>query len=116
MKRTALALHRPGLGHWLAWLVLASGLVLATSAHALYKVVGPDGRITYTDRAPGVNEGRVSPLGGRTVPVVNEVVLPVELRQAATRYPVTLYTTSGVCEPCDAARAQLRQRGVPHRE
>jgi hypothetical protein len=24
----------------------------APSAHALFKVVGPDGKVTYTDRAP----------------------------------------------------------------
>ncbi len=103
-------------GDWLPWLVLATGLVIATPSHALYKVIGPDGKVTYTDRAPGANEGRISPLGGRTVVAAAEVVMPVELRQAVSRYPVTLYTTSGACEPCDAARQFLRQRGVPYSE
>jgi glutaredoxin len=111
-----LAQPRPRIGAWLPWLVLATGLVLATPSHALYKVVGPDGKITYTDRAPGLNEGKVSPLGGRPVPVAADVVLPIELRQAVSRYPVTLYTIGGACEPCDSARQLLRQRGVPHSE
>jgi glutaredoxin len=55
-------------------------LAASLPAHALYKVVGPDGKVTYTDR-----------------------------------YPVTLYTTSE-CQPCDAARSMLRQRGIPHAE
>lgn len=116
MKRRSTALAQPRPLVWLPWLVLATGLVLATSSHALYKVVGPDGKVTYTDRAPGVNDGKVSPLGGRTAPVASDVVLPLELRQVVSRYPVTLYTTSGACEPCDAARQMLRQRGVPYNE
>jgi glutaredoxin len=42
--------------------------------------------------------------------------LPLELRQVATRYPVTLYTTTGACEPCQTGRALLRQRGIPYAE
>jgi glutaredoxin len=115
-SRTASAPPFVRTGAWLPWLVLACGLVLATSSHALYKVIGPDGKVTYTDRAPGVNEGRISPLGPRTAPAAVEVAFPIELREAVNRYPVTLYTTSGACEPCDAARQLLRQRGVPYSE
>lgn len=113
-SRTALAQSR--LAAWLPWLVLATGLLIATSSHALYKVVGPDGKVTYTDRAPGVNDGKVSPLGGRVEAPPSSVVLPLELRQAVSRYPVTLYTTSGACDPCESARQLLRQRGVPYSE
>ena len=39
-------------------LVLASLLaLLGASAHAQYKVVGPDGTITFTDRVPDANKG-----------------------------------------------------------
>jgi glutaredoxin len=118
MKRSlSRALPRTHLGDWLPWLVLATGAVLATPSHALYKVVGPDGKITYTDRAPSSSEGRISPLSGSVAPAAApEVALPVELRQATSRYPVVLYTASGACEPCDAARQLLRQRGVPYSE
>jgi glutaredoxin len=92
-------------------------LAAAGPSHALYKVIGPDGKVTYTDRAPTTTEGRASPVGGRAAPLTaTEPALPLELRQAASRYPVTLYTTTGACDPCDAARALLRQRGVPHNE
>lgn len=115
-RRRPTALARPRPFAWLPWLVLASGLVIATSSHALYKVVGPDGRVTYTDRAPGSADGKVSPIGGRSAPEPSAVALPLELRQVASRFPVTLYTTSGACDPCDAARQLLRQRGVPYTE
>jgi len=96
-----------------------AALLLALAAvapvHALYKVVGPDGRVTYTDRLPSSAEGRASPLGERPAAAAAEAPLPLELRQVVARYPVTLYTTTQ-CDPCDAARTLLRQRGVPHTE
>lgn len=95
---------------------LLLALAAAAPCHALYKVVGPDGKVTYTDRQPSSREGRVSALGERPAPAGTATVLPPELRDAVNRYPVTLYTASGACEPCDAARALLRGRGIPHNE
>lgn len=92
-------------------------LLLAASCAALaqYKVVGPDGKVTYTDTPPPTSSGsKVTKLGDR-VSVIPQVALPLELREAATRYPVTLYTMR-TCEPCDQARQHLRQRGVPYTE
>jgi len=94
--------------------VLALGAALP--AQAQYKIVGPDGKVTYTDRAPSGNEGRITALGARAPVAAAEPSLPVELRQAAARYPVVLYVTMNACEPCDQARALLRKRGVPHSE
>lgn len=92
-------------------------LLAATPSFALYKVVGPDGKITYTDRPPTAAEGRVSPISGRAAGSADSApALPAELREAASRYPVTLYTLANGCEPCEAARALLRQRGVPYSE
>ena len=91
--------------------------LLGTAAHAQYKVVGPDGRVTYTDRAPTTSEGgRVTPLREKTAVAQPEVALPYELQQAASRYPVTLYVVTGACDPCAAARKMLRDRGVPYVE
>jgi len=99
----------------LALLVLAAAAVVLP-AHALYKVVGPDGKVTYTDRAPGTTEGKVTPLTATGSSVAaNPAELPIELRQVAARYPVTLYVVPD-CAPCDSARSLLRQRGVPHAE
>ena len=96
-------------------------LVLCTAAlpaQALYKVVGPDGRVTYTDRPVTVEpQSRVIPLSpsGTASGAADGVPLPLELREAAARYPVTLYVVAD-CPPCDAARALLRERGIPHAE
>lgn len=93
-------------------------LVLACAAlpvHALYKVVGPDGKVTYTDRIPGPSEGKVTPLNPKGGGGADPGALPLELRQVAQRYPVTLYVVAD-CAPCDSGRALLRQRGIPHTE
>ena len=98
---------------------LALASLLATSALpalALYKIVGPDGSITYTDRPPAGTTSRVSTLVGGTVNEVTPLdTLPVELRQTATRYPVVLYTSAD-CAPCDDGRKLLVQRGIPYTE
>ncbi|MDH5540842.1 MAG: glutaredoxin family protein [Rhizobacter sp.] len=91
--------------------LLATGL-----AQAQYKVVGPDGKVTYTDRPPVAADSKAAPLAGRAAPVSNEVALPLALRQAVSRFPVTLYVTTGACAPCDSGREMLRQRGVPFSE
>ena len=99
--------------HLLALSALAATVPLA---HAQYKVIGSDGKVTYTDRAPSPSEGRVTALGARAPIDAVEPDLPYELRQAATKYPVTLYTTTGVCDACSAGRQLLRQRGIPFTE
>jgi glutaredoxin len=100
---------------------LVPALALACFAlpgHALYKVVGPDGTVTYTDRPPPAATGRPAPVGARTeapagdAPLAN---LPLELRQVSARYPVTLYTGAD-CAPCETGRRLLAARGVPFAE
>ena len=98
-------------------LALATALAcLALPAAALYKVVGPDGRVTYTDRPPSDASARVSTLDRESVVAAPAAdALPLALRQTATRFPVTLYVTAD-CAPCDAGRQLLVQRGVPFSE
>lgn len=89
---------------------------LAVPAAAQYKVVGPDGRTTYTDRPPLDGSARVTPLGRDSVAAPNpRDALPHELRTLAERFPVTLYAGAD-CQPCDAGRQLLQQRGVPFTE
>ncbi|MEP7302567.1 MAG: glutaredoxin family protein [Caldimonas sp.] len=96
---------------------IAIALVLAaTCAQAQYKVIGPDGKVTYTDREPSASEGRIIPLGNRAVAPSAEPQLPFELRQPASQYPVTLYVTSSACDPCTSARQSLLKRGIPFAE
>jgi glutaredoxin len=94
--------------------IAALALLAAVPAHALFKVVGPDGKVTYTDRPPAANQGKVSGLTQSGAPAP-DVTLPPELRQVTARWPVTLYTAPD-CTPCDDARRLLRTRGVPHTE
>jgi glutaredoxin len=99
-------------------LLLASGW--ATPAYALYKIVGADGKITYTDRPVPLSENsntvqNMGRSGTLTRDERRNTELPYELRQTAERYPVTLYTTEQ-CSPCNIARQLLRQRGIPYTE
>ncbi|HJV69328.1 glutaredoxin family protein [Ideonella sp.] len=99
--------------------LLASGLALtlaALPAHAVYKVIGPDGKVTYTDTPPPDGKAKVTPVAvGSGGGAPNLSGLPAELQQAATKYPVTLYSTRD-CRPCDAGRRLLQQRGIPFAE
>jgi glutaredoxin len=89
-------------------------LLVALHSHAQYKVTGPDGKVTYTDRPPISADGKVTAINARGG--ASEVALPLDLRKAVSRYPVTLFVASSACEPCDAARQLLRQRGIPFSE
>lgn len=95
---------------------LSLAALAALPAAAQYKVIGADGKVTYTDRAPATTEGRLVPIGPKAAAPAPEPELPFELRQVASRYPVTLYVSSGACEPCEAGRTLLRQRGIPYAE
>ena len=90
--------------------------MLSPLAQAQYKVVMPDGSVTYTDRPPLTSHARITAMalsGSRGGAV--DIGLPAELRTPVQRYPVTLYTSSD-CTPCDSARRLLQQRGVPYNE
>ena len=88
----------------------------ATPGHAQFKVIGPDGKVTYTDRPPPPSEGKATTLGARGTAPAAVISWPEELRQPVARYPVTLYVMASACAPCDNARQLLRQRGVPFTE
>jgi glutaredoxin len=95
----------------------ALALISASAVQAQYKVIGADGKVTYTDREPNTSEGKVIPLGARGVTAdATSSSLPYELQQVASKYPVTLYVAAGACEPCVSARQLLRQRGIPYTE
>lgn len=103
---------RTFLGRCGAALLLA---LQALPALALYKVVGPDGSVTYTDRPPITSNAKITPFTRNGAAAAPEASLPFELRQAAQRYPVTLYTSTD-CPPCDSGRQMLQQRGIPYTE
>jgi glutaredoxin len=97
--------------------VALGALLVAGTACAQYKIVGPDGKVTYTDKPP---VGQATPAAsgtgaGATGGSSGSGGLPYETRQAMSRYPVTLYARRG-CGACDQARSWLKTRGVPFAE
>ncbi len=77
----------------------------------VYRYVDPDGRVVYTDRAPPPNakNPQAKRVGGNYIETDKSTAAG---EQAATRFPVTLYTFQ--CgEVCDSAQNLLNRRGVP---
>lgn len=91
-------------------------LLCAAGAHAqLYKWVGPDGKVNYTDTPPPASAARVeqkSIAGGGGSRYGD---LPYELSEAVKANPVTLFSTAN-CTACDEGRRLLNERGIPFRE
>lgn len=96
-------------------LALASTFLAVTAlpaqAQQVYRIVGPDGKVTFSDRAPDAKTQPAQVGGGRA----SGPALPYELQQVTTRFPVTLYTGND-CAPCVSARNLLVNRGVPFTE
>lgn len=95
----------------------ASGALLATATQAqqVHRIVGPDGKVTFSDRAPEDKKAQSTVLSTASGGAASNPALPSELRQIASRFPVTLYTGES-CSPCQQARQLLVQRGVPFTE
>lgn len=103
--------------HRLSLIAVALALAGLPLAAQQYKLVAPDGRVTYTDRPPADGSLRVSEVGkpeGAQAPASGPV-LPPELRRLAERFPVILFSAPQ-CTPCDSGRDQLQRRGIPYRE
>lgn len=100
-------------------LVVALLLVLPQlgTAQQIFRSVGPDGRITFSDvPQPHAPQSPITlPTVASEENVAKTVRLPYELARIVAQYPVTLYTASN-CSACESARKFLDQRGVPFRE
>jgi glutaredoxin len=88
-----------------------------TFAQQLYRIVGPDGRVTFSDQPPppAANAKVTTGRGVSFAESAGGAALPFELRNVVQRFPVTLYTGKD-CVPCDNGRNMLRNRGVPFTE
>jgi glutaredoxin len=109
------ALKRVALG---AALITAGLTFHATSqAQQLYRIVGPDGRVTFSDQPPppSANAKVTTGRGGSFSESAGNATLPFELRNVVQRFPVTLYTGKD-CAPCNSGRNLLQNRGVPFTE
>lgn len=99
--------------------LLTASLALALSAGALqaqtmYRIVGADGRVTFSDTPPPSSAGQASSSNVR-MGAAGGSTLPYALQQVVSRYPVTLYTSNS-CAPCGTGRAFLNSRGIPFTE
>jgi glutaredoxin len=88
----------------------------AVQAQSVYRIVGPDGKVTFSDIPPVSATGKAAP----TVNILQsgqaeQSNLPLEVRQVAAKFPVTLYVSNN-CAPCDSGRNLLNNRGVPFTE
>jgi glutaredoxin len=97
-------------------LALVVGLAaVSASAQGVYRIVGPDGRVTFSDQPPPTADVRaVGSTGASSVPD-NAAQLPFQLRQVVARYPVVFYTAKE-CAPCNSGRNLLNARGIPYTE
>lgn len=94
------------------------GLAAASASAQVYRIVGPDGKVTFSDKPPETaGKSGASPAAGQAAAAGGggNPALPFTLRQVTERFPVTLYTSSN-CAPCAAARSLLSGRGVPFTE
>lgn len=102
--------------YFLATAALMGSAALA-QAQTVYRIVGPDGKVTFSDQPPAsAAQGKVTEAGmGAAGSGGGGSKLPFELRQVAAKYPVTLYTAPQ-CAPCDSGRSMLTARGIPFSE
>lgn len=110
-----MTLHKPLTAPLLASLLMTLACA-AAQAQGVYRIVGPDGKVTFSDRPPAdanAQPARTAPPGPASANA--NAALPYELRQIASRFPVTLYTGKD-CAPCTSARNLLTSRGIPFTE
>jgi glutaredoxin len=106
----AIMIRNPVFALSLVVLVAAVVLAGASSAQSLYRYVDENGRVVYSDQPPPPNAKQVEP---KQLPenVIETDAVPLQARQAAEHFPVTLYTFD--CDVCRDAQALLARRGVP---
>lgn len=99
--------------------ILAGLLGPASQAQAqfIYRIVGPDGKVTFSDK-PTVAAVKITAIDASGKPdgaAAAAAPLPFELRQVVSKYPVTLYTADN-CTPCNTGRTLLTSRGIAFAE
>jgi glutaredoxin len=100
----------------LRFCLFSAALLMASVAGAqtTYRWVDKSGQTVYSDLPP--------PPGTKQVVTQNreergdDNPLPYATRQAAEKFPVTLYTTANCVDACKQGRALLNGRGVPFSE
>src|SRR6478672_12828889 len=90
--------------------VLLTASAASAFAQTLYRYTDANGRVVYSDQPPPPSAKDVQP---KRLPenVIETDPVPFAMKQAAERFPVTLYTFD--CDVCRDAQALLVKRGVP---
>ena len=90
-------------------------LLCAANSHAeLYKWIGPNGKVTYSDMPPP-QSSKQAKLPSFNASGSGTDGLPYELAEAVKNNPVILYSAAQ-CMPCDQGRSLLKNRGIPFAE
>jgi glutaredoxin len=91
-------------------LVAIALLAADAAAQTLYRYVDANGRVVYSDQPPppSVKDAQMRQLPEN---VIETDPRPLQARQAAEHFPVTLYTFD--CDICREAQALLVKRGIP---
>jgi glutaredoxin len=99
-----------------AWVVMGVAAASVAAAQQLYRWVDKDGRVHYTQQPPP--KGAAKSVEQRKIgPSVVETSRPsFVLKQAMTKFPVTLFVAPNCKEGCPETRDLLAKRGVPFRE
>ncbi|MBR7800169.1 glutaredoxin family protein [Undibacterium fentianense] len=83
------------------------------SAHAqMYKWVGPNGKIVYSDTPPPANAKKLGTKAFDQSASISNIKLPPDLAAAVAKNPVTFYATAS-CGVCNEARNMLKKNGIP---
>jgi glutaredoxin len=98
--------------------VVASLGLGALAQAQVYRIVGPDGKVTFSDQPPPASaKGAATVRSGDSGESASAASarLPFELRKVVGQYPVVLYTGKD-CAPCSSGRNLLINRGIPFTE
>ncbi len=93
-------------------LAVAIALPTVSDAQQVYRWVDNDGRVQYSDQPPppGTKNVQEKNVGGNSI---QNNDLSLVAQDAQKKNPVIMYS-SECGESCDAAKAYLNKRGIPH--
>lgn len=97
--------------------LLSATLFVSTfaSAQTTYRWIDPQtGTTVISDQKPPPGARQIVKRDGTDSG--SEPQIPYATRQAAEKFPVTLYTATNCADPCTQARGLLNARGVPFSE
>lgn len=98
---------------WLAAAAILAWSLSALGATEVYRWVDKSGTVHYSDTPPADLAVQLRKLGHN---LIETDALPYATRQAAEKFPLTLYTADSCQDPCAAARNYLQARKLPFME